>query len=88
MRLGFAVAIHSNFDIFLADEILAVGDQRFQAKCLEKFRSIRENGKTLIFVSHSFDLLTKHCERGLLLGQGSLIQDGPIADVCRTYTTH
>lgn len=83
VRLGFSVAAHSNFDILLADEILAVGDQRFQSKCHAKFEEIKKSGKTLILISHSADLLKKHCKRGLLILSGKLDQDGPIDQVCR-----
>lgn len=85
LRLGFSVAIHSNFDILLADEILAVGDQSFKSKCFVKFEEIKKTEKTLIFVSHSIDQLKKHCARGLWFSDGSLKMDGDIASVCHQY---
>ena len=85
MRLGFSVAIHSNFDVLIADEILAVGDQRFQQKCLSKFDEFKERGQGLIFVSHSLDLLKKHCQRGILIHGGQILYDGPIESACAKY---
>jgi teichoic acid transport system ATP-binding protein len=75
VRLGFAVAVHAEPDILLIDEALAVGDVVFQAKCFAKFREFREKGITIIFVTHSLDLVTAHCNRALLLDKGRLISD-------------
>ena len=86
IRLGFSVAIHSNFDILLADEILAVGDLHFQKKCFDKFQEIRKEKKTLILISHSPELVQKHCSRGLLLKDGGLIADSSIQEICRQYS--
>lgn len=85
VRLGFSVAMHSNFDILLADEILAVGDERFQEKCFLKFDEIKKKQKTLIFVSHNLDQIKKHCERGIFLENGQIISDDKIETVCSRY---
>ncbi len=85
VRLGFSVAIHSNFDILLADEILAVGDQHFQSKCHAKFEEIKKSGRTLILISHSAEQLKKHCKRGLLIQNGKLVMDNSIETTCAAY---
>jgi len=75
VRLGFAVAVHSAPDILLVDEALAVGDVLFQAKCFAKFKEFKERGATIVFVTHSLDLVTSHCDRALLLGRGRVLCD-------------
>lgn len=78
-RLGFAVAIHVDSDIFLADEVLAVGDRPFKRKCLERMQEIRDSGRTLVYVSHAAGSVRKMCDRLIVLEQGSLGYDGPVA---------
>ena len=78
LRLAFSVAIHTNPDIFLVDEILAVGDEPFQKKCIQKIKELCLDGKTLVVVSHDLDLVSKICERGVVLDQGNLRFDGAI----------
>ena len=78
LRLAFSVAIHTNPDIFLVDEILAVGDEPFQKKCIQKIKELCLDGKTLVVVSHDLDLVSKICERGVVLDQGNLRFDGTI----------
>jgi homopolymeric O-antigen transport system ATP-binding protein len=85
MRLAFAVAAHLDTDILLVDEVLAVGDTRFQRKCLAKMQTVSEHGRTVIFVSHELSAITRLCERALLLDHGTLIEDGPAAHVVTTY---
>ncbi len=75
-RLGFAVAIHVDSDIFLADEVLAVGDKPFKRKCMQKMKEIREGGRTLFYVSHSAPSVRKMCDRVLVLENGRLGFDG------------
>jgi len=70
MRLGFAVAIHVDPDILLTDEVLAVGDESFQRKCLERIAQLQKQGKTILFVSHSMDAVRSLCTRVLWLHQG------------------
>jgi ABC-2 type transport system ATP-binding protein len=82
-RLGFAVAIHVDADIFLADEVLAVGDRPFKRKCLAKMEEIRESGTTLFYVSHASASVRSMCDRVLVLEQGRLVFDGPTDDGIR-----
>ncbi|HPU96967.1 MAG TPA: ABC transporter ATP-binding protein [Candidatus Hydrogenedentes bacterium] len=74
VRLGFAVAAHTNPDIFLVDEVLAVGDEAFQRKCRWKIGELREQGKTIVFVSHDLGLVHALCDRVVLLDGGRLVQ--------------
>jgi len=78
LRLAFSVAVHTDPEIFLVDEILAVGDEPFQRKCLDKIRELSAAGKTLVVVSHDLDLVSRICDRGVLLEHGNLKFDGPI----------
>src|SRR5690606_39176120 len=80
MRLAFAVAVHTEFDILLVDEVLAVGDEAFQQKCLARIAHVQDEGKTLIIVSHNLDPMKRVADRGILLKKGHLIFDGPVAD--------
>ena len=82
-RLGFAVAIHVDADIFLADEVLAVGDRPFKKKCLAKMEEIRESGTTLFYVSHAAGSVRKMCTRVLVLEKGRLGYDGPVDEGIR-----
>ena len=78
LRLAFAVAAHLEPDILLVDEVLAVGDARFQRKCLGKMSDIAEReGRTVLFVSHNMGVIQRLCERSLLLEGGRLVDDGP-----------
>jgi len=89
MRLAFAVAAHLRSEIVIVDEVLAVGDNEFQRKCLGKMNAIAGEGRTVLFVSHNTALLSNLCERGLLLVDGELRTDAPIkeavAEHLRTY---
>jgi lipopolysaccharide transport system ATP-binding protein len=84
VRLAFAAAIHVDPDIIIIDEALAVGDQLFRRKCYSFLETVREQGKTLIFVSHSTDAIIQLCNRALLIDGGELILDGP----AKLVTTH
>ncbi len=77
-RLGFSVAIHVDSDIFLADEVLAVGDRPFKQKCLAKMQEIRESGRTLFYVSHAAASVRRMCDRVIVLEQGRLAFDGDV----------
>jgi len=77
-RLGFAVAVHVESDIFLADEVLAVGDKPFKKKCMEKMQEIRNEGRTLFYVSHAAASVRKMCDRVLVLENGHLAFDGDV----------
>lgn len=85
LRLAFAVASHLDADIMLVDEALAVGDARFQAKCLDKIRSLHESGATILFVSHSASSVLELCDRGLVFHKGRLLHDLPIAAAVEAY---
>lgn len=82
-RLGFSVAVHVDSDIFLADEVLAVGDKPFKKKCMEKMEEIRRSGVTLVYVSHAAASVAKMCDRVLVLEKGKLGFDGPALDGIR-----
>ncbi len=67
VRLAFAVAVHTDPDILLVDEVLAVGDEAFQRKCMERIAQFREEGRTIILVSHSAQQVAELCDRGIVL---------------------
>jgi ABC-type polysaccharide/polyol phosphate transport system ATPase subunit len=85
MRLGFAIAVSRDPDILLVDEILAVGDQKFQDKCLERIRELKRQGATIVFVSHARTAVEALCERALWLDHGRLAADGPPGAVLDAY---
>jgi teichoic acid transport system ATP-binding protein len=85
VRLGFAIAAHADPDVFLIDEALAVGDILFQSKCYAKLREFKERGTTVVFVTHSLDLVISHCIRALLLDNGKLIGEGIPKSVVDRY---
>lgn len=76
LRLAFSVAIHTEVDILLIDEILSVGDEPFQQKCLARIRELHNAGKTLVVVSHDLDMVSDLCDRGILLRDGKVAFDG------------
>lgn len=80
LRLAFAVAVHTDPDIFLVDEILAVGDEPFQRKCLKRVRQLKEEGKSLVIVSHDLDMIEDLCDRGIVLEKGKKVLDTSVAD--------
>ncbi len=84
MRLAFSVAIHRDPEILLVDEVLAVGDAAFQAKCTQKIHEFRRAGKTLLCVSHT-PMIRELCERAIWLDHGELILAGPVDDVLEAY---
>ena len=86
VRLAFAVAAHLEPDILLVDEVLAVGDTEFQKKCIGKMDDISKNqGRTILFVSHNMEAVRRLCNKAVYLRQGRLQSIGPIDDVCRKY---
>lgn len=87
VRLAFAVAAHLDPEILLVDEVLAVGDVAFQKKCMGKIGSIAKTGRTVIFVSHNMSAITHLCKRGIWLDRGTVIDDGPAAEVVSRYFT-
>ena len=76
VRLGFAVAVHVDPDILLVDEVLAVGDESFQRKCLAKIGEFQQRGCTILFVTHALDLVPRICSRGVVLDHGRVLHDG------------
>jgi ABC-2 type transport system ATP-binding protein len=76
VRLGFAVAVHVSPDILLVDEVLAVGDESFQRKCLDKIGEFQRRGCTILFVTHALDLVPRICSRGVVLDHGRVLHDG------------
>ncbi|MBI3696165.1 MAG: ABC transporter ATP-binding protein [Acidobacteria bacterium] len=84
-RLGFSVAIHLDPDILVLDEVLSVGDQEFQKKCVDRIEDFRRQGKTLLFVSHSAGAVESLCRRAVWLELGRVRRDGPAAEVVAEY---
>ncbi|MBX2907275.1 MAG: ABC transporter ATP-binding protein [Taibaiella sp.] len=84
-RLAFSISLANESDILIIDEVLAVGDQGFQAKCLDKIYKIRDEGKTILFVSHFPDGVTQICNKAILLEHGEMIDSGDSIDVCNHY---
>ena len=84
-RLAFAVAVHVEPEILLVDELLSVGDEPFQRRCLEKMRDFHAAGVTIVVVSHTLVLVEALCDRALLLDQGELVADGPPGAVVEKY---
>jgi len=84
MRLAFSVAINRDPEVLLIDEVLAVGDAAFQAKCIERIHELRNSGKTLLCVSHT-PMIGKLCDRAIWLDHGELILSGPVGDVLEAY---
>jgi ABC-2 type transport system ATP-binding protein len=80
IRLGFAIAVHVDPDVLLVDEVLAVGDEAFQRKCLDKITEFRDAGKTILFVSHSLELVEQLCDRVIVMESGKKIFDGAPAN--------
>jgi ABC-type polysaccharide/polyol phosphate transport system ATPase subunit len=87
MRLGFAVAIHVNPDVLLIDEVLAVGDEGFTHKCLDKFAEFRRRGKTILLVTHSLNLVERFCDEALWLDGGQAMTHGDPKRVVGAYLT-
>lgn len=84
-RLAFAVAINVEPDILIVDEALSVGDMAFQSRCFSKFKEFKEKGVTILFVTHSTDLVIKHCNRALLLNEGVKIIEGGSKDTIEAF---
>jgi ABC-type polysaccharide/polyol phosphate transport system ATPase subunit len=88
VRLAFSVAIHTEPDILLIDEMIGMGDQTFYARCLDKVHEFQRQGKTIVLASHSLELLTMLCERALWLDHGKMMQIGDAASVVDAYKKH
>lgn len=85
VRLAFAVAINVDPDVLIVDEALAVGDARFQLKCMDKFMEFVQKGKTILFVTHDVNTVKRFCNRAIWLNQGELIMDGNTDEVTDRY---
>lgn len=85
LRLGFAVAAHLEPEILLIDEVLAVGDAKFQKKCIDKMSNVAQEGHTILFVSHNMSAINQLCQRCILLKQGQIVMDGPTEQVVAQY---
>ena len=86
VRLGFSVAAHLDPDILIVDEVLAVGDVEFRKKAIGKMSSVsKEEGRTILFVSHNMAAITQLCTRSILLEKGEILADGPNKMVLEKY---
>jgi ABC-2 type transport system ATP-binding protein len=85
IRLGFATAVHVDPEILLVDEVLAVGDESFQRKCLDKVRTFQSEGRTILVVTHAADLVRQMCDRAAALDHGKLVIEGDPNDVIREF---
>jgi ABC-type polysaccharide/polyol phosphate transport system ATPase subunit len=85
LRLGFSIAVHVKPDILIIDETLAVGDQAFQAKCLTRIREIKNQGVTIVLVSHNLEDIREQCARGIWMQDGRIQADGPANEVVAKY---
>jgi ABC-type polysaccharide/polyol phosphate transport system ATPase subunit len=85
VRLAFSVAIHANREILLMDEVLAVGDSNFQSKCLREFAKYKEQGKTVILVTHDISTVQRYCDRAMLLRNGEVAMVGSAEEVGNEY---
>ena len=83
VRLAFAVAVHSDPDLLLVDEVLAVGDEPFQLKCMNKIREFQREGRTIVLVSHSADQVADVCDRTIVLDAGRIVYDGAVGEGIR-----
>lgn len=84
-RLGFSIAVHVDADILIVDEVLAVGDQRFEKKCLERVEEFRKQGGTILLVSHQLDTVQEFADRCIWLNNGVVQMEGTPADVIEVY---
>ncbi len=85
VRLAFSVAAHLEPEILLVDEVLAVGDAEFQARCLGRMEDLGDTGRTVLFVSHNMQAIAQLCDRALLLEGGRIARDGPSEEVVAHY---
>ena len=85
VRLGFAIAVNVEPEILLVDEVLAVGDESFQAKCLQRMRQLQVDGRTIVLVTHALAQAETFCDRALVLNHGETVYDGPIQGAAQPY---
>lgn len=85
IRLGFAVAVYADPEILLVDEVLAVGDERFQRKCLDRIEDFRQEGRTIVLVTHSMDMLRDVCDRAIFIHGGEVVLEDKPPEVIRVF---
>lgn len=85
VRLAFAVAVHVDPEILLVDEVLAVGDEPFQRKCMERIKQFQREGRTIVLVTHALDTVRQLCDRAILLDHGDVITDGSAIEAVRSF---
>jgi ABC-type polysaccharide/polyol phosphate transport system ATPase subunit len=85
VRLAFSVMVHSDPDVMLVDEVLAVGDAAFQQKCIDVFYRLRSEGKTIVLVTHAMSLVEQFCHRAMMIAGGHITEIGAPGDVARAY---
>src|SRR5215211_7932603 len=85
VRLAFAVAVHVDPEILLVDEVLAVGDEPFQRKCMDRIKGFQREGRTIIFVTHGLDVVRQLCDRVIMLEKGNMVVDGTPVDALRAF---
>jgi ABC-2 type transport system ATP-binding protein len=88
VRLAFAVAVNVNPDILVVDEVLAVGDERFQAKCIDRIRTFQEEGRSILLVTHQADQVRALCDRAIVLDAGRMVANGPVQESLRIFREH
>src|ERR1700685_3270380 len=88
VRLGFAVAVNVEPDVLVIDEVLAVGDENFQRKCLERIKKFQDEGRTILFVTHAADMVRQICDRAVVLAGGRVIDYGVPAEAIRHFREH
>ena len=85
VRLGFAIAVNVDPDILVVDEVLAVGDERFQRKCIDRVKEFQKEGRTILLVTHAPDTVRSICDRGVVLSHGHLVADGEPGEAARIF---
>lgn len=88
VRLGFAVAVTTDPDVLLVDEVLSVGDEAFQRKCLDRVRRLQREGRTIVFVTHAADLVRQICDRAIVLDHGVIVANAPAGEAVRVFREH
>jgi ABC-2 type transport system ATP-binding protein len=88
VRLAFAVAVNVDPDILVVDEVLAVGDERFQAKCIDRIRTFQEEGRSILLVTHQADQVRALCDRAIVLDGGLMVANGPVQESLRIFREH
>ena len=88
VRLAFAVAVNVNPDILVVDEVLAVGDERFRAKCMDRIVRFQNEGRTILLVTHDADQVRRLCSRTIVLNRGEMVFDGPTAEGLKVFRDH